>query len=372
LINKKDLLELISVPFKLEGSKPKFIRISSAHVSGVSYNNIKEEGLQLLKELVSSSLGVVVPTTINPGFCELDNLNYTDENYKKQWEIVETFKKLGAKPTLSCIPYLSGNVPRSGDHLAWAESNAVLYANSVIGAWSNKESGLTALASAILGVTSCFGVHIAENRVPKVKVNFNFELRDEVDAGLAGFALGKLVKDSIPLVDNLFKDRYHLIEFLASVGTSGIIPLVVIKDITPISISGKYINQLQNLSIDVDDISKIKNELENLKGEEDAILMGCPHFSLKEVEDLLKIDKKKDKELFVFVPKEVKIIAEEKYSKELSSKNINLVSDSCILWCGVISKDYKKVVTNSVKGAYYLKNILKVKVGIRRRSEITQ
>lgn len=370
MIDRKDLLELISVPFKLEGLKPRFVRISSAHVSGISYNNIGEEGLDLLKELLSSGLRVVVHTTINPGFCELEGQDCNNKAYRKQLEIVETLKKLGAKPILSCIPYMLGNIPRRGEHIAWAESNAVLYANSVIGAWSNKESGLTALASAILGITSYYGVHLEENRIPKVKVNFNFELRDEVDAGLAGFVLGKVVKDNIPLISNLFKNRYDLIEFLASVGTSGIIPLVVIEDVTPISISKEHINQIQSISIDEEEINKAKSNLENLKGEEDAILMGCPHFSFKEVEDLLKLNRKRDKDIFVFVPKEVKTAAEKKYSKELSSKNIKLVSDSCILWCGIVSRNYRKVVTNSIKGAYYLRNVLKVEVGIRRKSEI--
>jgi predicted aconitase len=370
LIDRKDLLELISVPFKLEGLKPRFIRVSSAHISGISYNNIREEGLELLKEILSSGLRITVPTTINPGFCELEEQDCDKETYKKQLEIIETFKKLGAKPTLSCIPYLLGNIPKKGDHIAWAESNAVLYTNSVIGAWSNKESGLTALASAILGITSFYGVHLEEGRVPKVKVNFNFELSDEVDAGLAGFVLGKIVKDSIPFVSNSFKNRYDLIEFLASVGTSGVIPLVVIEGITPISVSKDYLNQIQSLSVGEEEINKAKSSLENLKSEEDAILMGCPHLSLKEVEDLLKLNRKRDKDIFVFVPKEVKAVAEKKYSKELKDKNIKLVSDSCILWGGIVSRNYRKVVTNSVKGAYYLRNVLKVEVGIRRKSEI--
>ncbi|MBO3762819.1 MAG: aconitase X [Thermoproteota archaeon] len=370
MIDKKDLLELISVPFKLEGLKPRFIRISSAHISGISYNNIGEEGLELLKELLSSGLKITVSTTINPGFCELEKKDCDSETCKKQLEIVEIFKKLGAKPTLSCIPYLLGNIPKKGDHVAWAESNAVLYTNSVIGAWSNKESGLTALASAILGITSYYGVHLEENRIPKVKVNFNFKLRDEVDAGLAGFVLGKVVKDSIPLVPNLFKSRYNLIEFLASVGTSGVIPLVVVEDVTPISVSKEHISQMQSLSIDEEEINTAKSSLENLKNEEDAILLGCPHFSFKEVEDLLKLNRKRDKFIFVFVPKEVKVEAEKRYSKELNDKNIKLVSDSCILWCGIISRNYRKVITNSIKGAYYLRNVLKVEVGIRRKSEI--
>lgn len=370
MIDRKDLLELISVPFKLEGLRPKFIKVSSAHVSGISYNNIREEGLELLKELLNSGLKVTVPTTINPGFCELGGQDCDNETCKKQLEIIETFKKLGAKPTLSCIPYLLGNIPKRGDHVAWAESNAVLYTNSVVGAWSNKESGLTALASAILGFTSYYGVHLEEGRLPKVKVNFNFELKDEVDAGLAGFVLGKVVKDNIPFISNSFKNRYDLIEFLASVGTSGVIPLVVIEGITPISISKERVNQMQSLSIEEEELNKAKSSLESLRGEEDAILIGCPHFSLKEVEDLLKLNKKRDKDIFVFVPKEVKVIVENKYSKELNGKNIKLISDSCILWCGVISRNYRKVVTNSVKGAYYLRNVLKVDVGIRRKSEI--
>lgn len=370
MIKERDLFELISIPFELEGKAPQFIRISSAHISGVSYNNIKDEGLQFIEDLSNSGFKVKVPTTMNPGFCEVFN-NDSDEIVKKQKQIVESFIRLGIKPTLSCIPYLYDNIPKKGEHVAWAESNAVLYVNSVIGSWSNKESGLTALASALLGVTAYSGVHLPENRIPRIRIKFNFSMKDEVDAGLAGYVLGKVVKDNVPLVKNCFSQKYSLIEFLASVGTSGIIPIIVIENLTPIDMNFDNIKNLEELTINEEDLERARKEIESTKGDEEAILIGCPHLSFEEIELLFKSSRLPEKETFIFVPRTIKGKIESKYAEMLSKKkNIKIVGDSCILWYGLLKRGFKRVATNSVKGAFYIRNVLNLDVKIKRTREI--
>ena len=100
---------------------------------------------------------------------------------------------MGVTTTCTCTPYLIGNLPNFGDHLAWSESSAVCYANSVIGARTNREGGPSALAAALTGRTPEYGLHLERNRHPGLTFAVNARLSDNSDFG----ALGKLVGEKI-------------------------------------------------------------------------------------------------------------------------------------------------------------------------------
>ncbi len=91
-----------------------------------------------------------------------ENLGFSEEFTKKQLAIVEAYQKMGVSTTCTCTPYLVGNVPTFGSHIAWSESSAVCYANSVLGARTNREGGPGALSAAICGRTAEYGYHLDE------------------------------------------------------------------------------------------------------------------------------------------------------------------------------------------------------------------
>jgi predicted aconitase len=144
------------------------VDISSAQISGVSYKTIGDAGLEYLEDLATDkNAKAKVPSTLNPAGTDLDNweeLGFPIEFVNKQNRIVDSYGALGISKTCTCTPYLVGNVPRFKDHVAWSESSAVAYLNSVIGARTNREGGPGALAAAICGKTPMYAYHLEENR----------------------------------------------------------------------------------------------------------------------------------------------------------------------------------------------------------------
>ncbi|HEX9861678.1 MAG TPA: aconitase X, partial [Candidatus Bathyarchaeia archaeon] len=127
----------------------RLIAVGSVQVAGVSYHNLGDAGLEFLNELAKDGR-VKVLTTLNPAGMDLENwrnLGITAEFAEKQNLVIDAFRKMGIITSCTCTPYLIGNLPRYGEHVAWSESSAVTFANSVIGAKTNREGGPSALAA---------------------------------------------------------------------------------------------------------------------------------------------------------------------------------------------------------------------------------
>ncbi|MEM0320303.1 MAG: aconitase X, partial [Candidatus Nezhaarchaeales archaeon] len=178
------------------------VRIKGAHISGISYKNIGDSGLEYLRDLVEGGARVRVKTTTNPCGFDLDKpwlFDVDEDFFKRQMEILRLLKEMGAKLSLTCTPYYVDNKPRRGDHIAWAESSAVIYANSIIGAYTNRESGPSALAAAITGRSALTRDHTDE-RGPSIVIDVEAKVLDYFDWSLLGFVVGKLAPDEVPLL----------------------------------------------------------------------------------------------------------------------------------------------------------------------------
>ncbi len=138
----------------------RMVPVTSVQIAGVSYDNLGEAGLQFLTEIEQGGGKARVLTTLNPAGVDVENwqaLGIDAEFAEKQIQVIEAFASMNVITTCTCTPYLTGNVPHFGEHIAWAESSAVCYANSVLGARSNREGGPSALAAAITGRTPAYG-----------------------------------------------------------------------------------------------------------------------------------------------------------------------------------------------------------------------
>lgn len=355
-IDARILEEILDLAFS-DYEEREFIPVSSVHVSGINYYNIGDPGLEFLRSLDEAGLKVVVKTTINPGCSDLIDVEWQvcdPDIVSKQKEVVKIFENIGAKISLSCTPYLDVNIPKLGDHLAWAESSAVLYANSVIGAWTNKESGISALASGILGKTAYTGLHRESGRIPQYTITYEGTISDEVEAGALGFAIGKLVKDKIFIFKStsLCKSA-HIRHFLAALGTSGSTPMVYIDRITPTEVYPMS-PPPEKISVSCDEVKKVIEELSSDK-EPEALVIGCPHLSREELSTLIECSHPgMGLPVYAFTSRSV---ASSTSLFARSHDNLKIVKDSCVLWCGLKNLKYKTVATNSVKAAYYLKNV---------------
>ena len=174
-------------------------------IAGVSYYNLGEAGLEYLSEMAIDGR-VRVLTTLNPAGMDLEEWKkhgISEDFAENQQRVVDTFAKMGVVTTCTCTPYLIGNLPHFGEHIAWAESSAVCFSNSVIGALTNREGGPSALALALTGRTAEYGFHLEENRQAQVKYEVRTELKNTDDFGLLGQVIGERTRKTIPYITGI-------------------------------------------------------------------------------------------------------------------------------------------------------------------------
>ncbi len=175
-----------------------FTRCKHAHVSGVSVITGGHGLRRFLSDLSGDSEGVVsIPTTLNSAGCDREQMEEMGIDYENfleyQFEIIHAYSELGIEATLSCTPYDRGIEMESGIG-SWAESNAVCYSNSYTSLMTNRESGLSALATALTGWAPLWGLHIEDNRIPNILVKVEASMGNLADWSVLGDWIGMQLK----------------------------------------------------------------------------------------------------------------------------------------------------------------------------------
>lgn len=359
----------------------RLVRISHAHVSGASYSTIGEPGLEFLAMLRSLKARVSVPTTLNPIGLDPDDpgpFEVSNEYRRKQAEILSLFESMGVRLTLSCTPYLERK-PRVGEHLAWGESSAVAYANTVCGARTNREGGPLALLAAIAGRTYEAGLHLDANRRPTVTVRVTpggIERWDETFGGAMGATLAEeLEADEVPYIDTRLPwDLASLKAFCASLGTYGDLAMCLIKGVSPEARPPPRIQR--TLTLDPKELEARLKELDDVVGA-DAYFVGCPHASLAELEelaDLLTPGAPRRGRLFMVATSAG--VYEQARNKGLIAKlracGVTVLKGTCPVVAPLRRAGLAKIVTNSLKAAFYLRRVHKVEVAVAPMREIAK
>ncbi len=348
------------------------VDVVGVQIAGVSYDNLGEAGLEFLSEMAEDGK-VRVLTTLNPAGMDRENwktLGIDKEFVKNQNRAIDAFAKMGIITTCSCTPYLIGNTPHFGQHLAWAESSAVCYANSVIGAQTNREGGPSALASAITGKTPKYGYHLNKNRHGEVLFEVTTEIKGTHEFGVLGKIIGdKLVElgKKIPFITGILRATVEeLKSFCASVATYGGTALFHMEGITPEY--NKY-HKPSDMVINIDDelLKQARKELIDDDFAIDFVSIGCPHASIHEIEriaNLLK-GKKVTKEFWITTARPTKRISDEAgYSKIIEKAGAKFAADTCCVVAPIKGR-FKGIMVDSAKACYYgrAKNQFKVKIG---------
>src|SRR5947209_15426826 len=193
-VQRKAMGILLTVGRLVEAAR--LVPITSAHVSGASYKMIGDPGLEFLEDFAQTAR-VSVPTTVNPlgtDLAQWQALGIPPEFAEKQARIARAYETMAVRPSFSCTPYLLGARPAFGEHVAWAESSAVCFANSVLGARTNREGGPAALAAAIVGATPEYGLHTDGGREPTVIVKVHTKPHG-IDYSLIGLVAGEQAGD---------------------------------------------------------------------------------------------------------------------------------------------------------------------------------
>lgn len=335
-------MEILVALGKIYGAD-KLIPIKSAQVAGVSYKNLGDAGLEFIRDW--SEAKVKVLTTLNPAGADMELPKLVDQEfYDKQKQVIGAYSALGIEATCTCTPYYVGNTPKKGEHIAWSESSAVAYANSVLGAYTNREGGPSALAAAIIGKTANYGYHIDQNRLPTIQIRVSTPLMDYAEYSALGYWVGQEV-EGLPTID--FGQRpknEHLRGLSAGLGC-GDKAMFLMDD-------GNSNQELETIEFTEDNLISI---LDKFSADDfDLVVLGCPHLNISEIARVARTvqNKKVRIPLWLFTSRKVKTDAFHKgYKDILSRAGVSLIADTCMV---VMPIQAKSILTNSAKAAHYL------------------
>jgi predicted aconitase len=336
----------------------RLIKVGSVQVAGVSYHNLGDAGLEFLNELAKDGK-VKVLTTLNPAGMDLENwqnLGISEDFAAKQNLVIDAFKRMGILISCTCTPYLIGNLPRYGEHIAWSESSAVTFANSVIGAKTNREGGPSALAAAFVGKTPRYGLHLDENRVPNIHVQVNAGLTKLSDWGALGYSIGKKAENKIPYITGIREAELdELKSFCASVVTYGAQPLFYMRGITPGA--ENYSAPRDSVIIEERDIKEAYDNINDQVTDIELVCIGCPHCSIKEIAQIAELLEGKQvaesTEFWVATSRVAKQIADRHgYTETIERAGGKFACDTCMAVAPLKGR-FKSLATTSAKGCFY-------------------
>jgi len=340
---------------------PRLVPITSAHVSGASYKMIGDPGLEFLEDFARHAR-VSVPTTVNPlgtDLAQWEELGVPATFAEKQGRIARAYETMGVRPTFSCTPYLIGVRPAFGEHVAWAESSAVCFANSVLGARTNREGGPAALAAAIVGATPEYGLHTDEGREPTVIVQVRVRPRG-IDYSLIGLVAGERVGDGLPFFRGFRASEGDLKWLGAALASSGACGMFHLEGVTPEAREAR-VKGLKSITIAEKDLIAAKRA--HTDGTEaDLIGLGSPQLSAEELQRIAQLIERTPPRIpvWIFTSRVVRDANPDAVGI-VERHGGRVLADTC-LEVTLLEHRFGTVATPSGKGAYYLPSLCKQKV----------
>lgn len=338
------------------------VPVTSVQIAGVSYDNLGEAGLHFLTEMAEGGGRARVLTTLNPAGMDIENwqsLGIEPEFAEKQSLVIDAFARMNVITNCTCTPYLTGNVPHFGEHIAWAESSAVCYANSVLGARSNREGGPSALAAALTGRTPAYGMHLEENRKPQAAFEMQAEITESDDFGALGRVIGEQLQSmegiTVPYISGVHGATLEQLKsFSASLATYGGTALFHMEGITPEA--GLYEPPETANTISQVDLSAAKSEMtDGDAASADFVSLGCPHLSIKEIARIAELLEGKQvvKEFWITTGRPTKQIADRMgYTETIEASGAKFAADTCCVVAPIKGR-FTALVTDSAKACYY-------------------
>lgn len=356
-------MEMLVALGKIYGAE-KLIPVRSAHVAGLSYRSHGDAGMEWIEQVASQGSRVVIPTTMNViGVDRSRDLGLPKDWCERQLRINDGYAATGCFPTSSCVPYLYGFVPRFGEHIAWAESSAVVFSNSYLGARDNREGGPSAFAAALTGRTPFYGLHLDENRRAGLRVVVTAPIRDLADVGAMGAFVGKYVGTRIPAFRGLrpltLEEHVYLGAALAS---SGGVAMYHVEGQTPDALFRNgdiYTSDCEEIELGQAQLEEGYAKLtSNTDRHVDYVAIGCPHLTLNQVAEVAALlEGKKVKPgvtMWVHTNLAVKGMAKQLgYMDIIERSGAVLTQDLCTILSIPEALGLHSLATNSAKMAFY-------------------
>jgi len=350
-------------------------QIASVQVAGVSYRNLGDAGLEFLQDCAREGARARVPTTLNPAGMDLyqwQKQGFSPSFAAKQIQIIQAYQTMGIQPTCTCTPYLYGVVPQYGEHLAWSESSAVAYVNSMLGARTNREGGPSALAAAICGRTANYGLHKSENRLATHRIEVHCRVMEPHEFAALGYLVGKQVGNGIPyftdlelpavsldeagkaVIDADVSDRCKLLG--AALASSGAVALYHIDGVTPEARIESGMCPTESQLIQVTSLQETIAELNQPIEQIDLVVIGCPHASLSEIEQIAHLlhGKHLSSSLWVTTARAAREQAVVKgWVQDIEDAGGLVIADGCVVVAPMAELPFHTLATNSAKMAAY-------------------
>ena len=341
----------------------KMISVSRAHAASSG----QEGDLYFVELLANGGACCKVPTTTNPVY----DIEYFDKLFEVPKDeaqvarrVMEAYERVGAILSWSCIPYLAENIPLYAETVAFSESSATPYVNSVIGARTNREAAQSALAAGVIGKTPEYGLHLEQNRKGTHLIKVDTELKDEFDYSLLGYYVGKSVGYGIPVLTGISKPptTEELINFCAISNVPGAISMFYIPGFTVEASTVEEAFQgdipKDKIVITSKELKQVYDELQTASGKIDFVMLGCPHYTLRQVGEIARLlDGKKIHQgvsFWVCISATTKVLAERNgFIGTIARAGGNVVVDTCIDEPCWIAYRNKVGMTDSPKCAYY-------------------
>jgi len=324
----------------------RMVPIVSAHLVAPNPVTAGKGGTAYIKEMAEKGGRFVVTLTTDPACLEpwlWREMGFSEDLYRNQVALSEAIARMGGLLCNTCTPYLIGHFPRIREHVAWGESSAVIYANAVIGARTNREGGPSALAAAITGRTPACGYHLDENRRGQIEVINHVDLKCATDYATLGYFIGKIAGDRVPIImgipSSISQDEIKC--FGAPLAVTGSISHYHIVGVTPeapteeAASGGKKIGPSDIFEFGERELKETEESLCAIEPEKvDLVILGCPHASitqLKKYSELLSGRKAKDGvEIWILTANSIKSYARDTgLGGILESAGVKLVSNTC-------------------------------------------
>lgn len=354
-------IQVVCAMAALQGASA-LVDVTQGHIDGCILANTAN--LRFAETMAQMEARVCIPTTINA--ISVDHGNWRSQGVPPQFglraaRLADAYVKMGARPTFTCAPYLLETAPQAGEMIGWSESNAVIYANTVLAARTVKHPDYLDLFIAMTGRAPLSGVYLEANRAPLRRIEVICPAgHDDALWPMLGYNAGQLSPDRIPILtglERLAPSRDDLKAMCAAFGTTSAAPMLHVAGITPEA--GNFPDVTDAVTVTKADLARVWSELNPGPEKVDLVAFGSPHFSLTECRALAALvqgHRAEGTAVIVTVGQDVlaKARAEDTLTL-LEAFGAQVIPDIC--WCSITEPIFppeaRTLMTNSGKYAHY-------------------
>jgi len=360
------------------------VPIKSAHVLA-HYSSLHDAGVEVLERFAESGGKFAVPTSVDPASIDLQNwksFGIPEAYARQQFRLCDAYAKMGGMRCWTCVQYQVCNFPKEGDIVAWAESSAVVFANSVLGSRSNKITAGMDIACAILGLTPRFGMLLDENRRARVSFKLSLDGLTELDYRSIGFFVGRNAGPRVPFLAGLppSVSSDQIKHLGAAAAAAGPVTMIHFPGITP---GSKTVDEasggdkVEEIDVTRSSLNDIESDLNQTSELPDLAAFGVPHLSVNELGELAKLLEgrklKRGVKMYAYTSSQAYDMAERTGISSIIEKTGARMSQSTDAEISPLKAlGFNTVLTNSAKLAEMVSSEGEIEVGYASQKEIIE